>query len=89
MCNCIKELKDKSLTKLRENHPNDVIGDDVEISNTGIIFSTPIRVASYNELEYKLKRRKKDGTLMKSINKRISLMHNYCPWCGERQNNKA
>jgi hypothetical protein len=88
MCNCIKETTNRVLNHLREQCKDKaIIGDFGTMCVTSISFPPTDRASWYQsgqELEYQYTPIKKDGSLGKEINKRISLIHRFCPFCGEK-----
>lgn len=82
MCNCINEIAKTTIEHLKSSTEGEISGDHI----TGIQYSfkakTPPKTSS--SFEFLHAPLKKDGTIGKPKKSSIALMHNYCPWCGEK-----
>jgi hypothetical protein len=83
MCNCITDIEVKVLDKLKNESGGDI--SDLEMKNTGFSFGENPRQRTFNDVQYKLTPKKKDGAMGKAVTKSISVYHTYCPFCGSKQ----
>jgi len=88
MCDCIKNIEDKTLETLREN--NEGIFEKANgllCVHFPIVKNKFLDRKTYNDYEFSFTPIKKDGTPGKPKKKTIAIAHTYCPFCGEKHKN--
>lgn len=83
MCNCITEVTKTGFEHLQQKHRKDKL-DNPRLLHVSYHFGNVSYMSTYNELQYECTPRKSDGTMGKTIKKTLSMMHSFCPFCGEK-----
>lgn len=85
MCNCIKDLDEKLLAKMKEEKKANGIVNEGSLQNMGLSFANPGGGwRTYQVFKYEMTNKKKNGTLGATRNYEISMYHTFCPFCGEK-----
>lgn len=88
MCNCIKNIEEKTIDWLRENEKGDISVGKLMHTQFPLIkrhrsLTIQDRV-TYSDFQYKHAPIKKDGSFGKSITRTATIAHSFCPFCGEK-----
>lgn len=86
MCTCNQKNKDAAAIFLKQKHGDKVkLGTLVSLVNQSALKTENKLIAiGYDEYELRGHPVKKDGTLGKSKQYRVPMVHSYCPHCGEK-----
>jgi hypothetical protein len=84
MCDCIKNLKTSVIEKLTSDKKGVGIVNSGDLKNYGFSFGKTSFMQTYNEFQYEMTNKKKDGSLGATKKHTISIYHTYCPFCGEK-----
>ncbi len=84
MCNCISDIEVMVLDKMKEDKKAFGVVNKASFKNIGYSFGANGGEKLYNEVEYEMTNKKKDGSIGATKNYRISIYHTYCPFCGEK-----
>ncbi len=85
MCNCISEIEKKALYKLKEDKAQFGNVTEAAFKHKAFSFKSGNDVI-YNDIEYIMTNKKKDGSTGATKKYTISMYHSYCPFCGEELN---
>ena len=86
MCNCIDEVTQTAKKYLEELTAGVAVISGVTMHGVSrpTIDGQEFPGRTANEVSYKIARLKKDGSTGIVIKKTISMVHAYCPYCGEK-----
>jgi len=84
MCNCIKEIEEKTFEAVKEQKEGEFTKGNIIPSSFLIIRNKFSNRATHSEYEFTFAPKKKDGTIGKPKKQTVNLIHKYCPFCGEK-----
>ena len=76
MCNCVKEIEEKTFEKYQKKNPFRRPVKRVELKGVAFLFGENVKMKTVNELEIELEGQKRT--------KSVSVVHSFCPFCGEK-----
>jgi hypothetical protein len=84
MCDCIKEIENKAFDKVKEQKEGEFSKGILTPIHFPIVKNKFMDRQTYSEYEFTLAPKKKDGTIGKPKKQTVSIMHQYCPFCGKK-----
>ncbi len=77
-------LGESVIEKLTSDKKGVGIVNSGDLKNYGFSFGKISFMQTYNEFQYEMTNKKKDGSLGATKKHTISIYHTYCPFCGEK-----
>ncbi len=84
MCNCISEIETMVLERMKDQKQKFGTVNKASFKHQGFNFKDG-STSLYNDIEYEMTNRKKDGSTGATRNYTVAIYHSYCPFCGEKQ----
>ncbi len=82
MCKCLTSLTEQSIQLLAKQNPGAVISKADGMLQVAIMFEGPSR--TFTDFEYTIQNKKKDGAPHKPRTKKTTILHTFCPFCGNK-----
>lgn len=87
MCNCIKEIEDKSFEAVKTQKEGEFTKGNLIPTSFPIVANQFKNRRTHSEYGFTFAQKKKDGTIGKPKKQTVNIMHQYCPFCGEKHEN--
>lgn len=84
MCDCIKTLETKTLEMVKEQKDGEFTKGKITPSCYPVIDNQFKDRITHSEYEFMFAPKKKDSTIGMPKKQTVSIMHSYCPFCGEK-----
>lgn len=84
MCNCIKEIEQKTFETVKEQKEGEFSKGNITPSSFPIIDNKFKDRRTHSEYEFVFAPKKKDNTVGKPKKQSVNILHAFCPFCGEK-----
>lgn len=84
MCDCIKRLNGELLIYVEKDKESVGIVNKGQLQHMGLSLTGKSGWRTYQEFEYEMTNKKKDGSMGATRNYKLSIYHTFCPFCGEK-----
>lgn len=84
MCKCIIEIESKTFDLVKEQKEGEFTKGNITPSSFIIIKNQFKNRRTHSEYEFTFAPKKKDGSIGKSKKQSVNIIHEYCPFCGEK-----
>ena len=87
MCNCITEIEKKTFLLVQEQKEGEYEKGHLTPAGFQIKKNSISARTTTSEYEFTFAPKKKDGTIGKPKKQTVTIVHSFCPFCGEKHNN--
>jgi hypothetical protein len=84
MCNCIINVEEKLIERVKETNQGEIEGGKILQSHFHFTENGFGPRTTYSEFQFTLSPLKKDGTIGKPKKQTVNISHTYCPFCGKK-----
>lgn len=84
MCDCIKKIEEKSFETVKNQKEGEFEKGNLIPSSFMIVKNKFTNRQTHSEYQFTFAPRKKNGTIGMPKKQTVNIIHQYCPFCGEK-----